>query len=239
VRCGLADVDWFAERRDMTSVVPKLAIKIGVAVVAVAGLGLLFARSLSSTRSEPYPVAPEHLRNWTLTLESAAGPREPLLVLRPPADLVHSLFNLLFKRTMESMNPPAAAGIPLLLRDEYERAFAGRVTPEALLGAARAAGLDRITPVPRCLAHRRESDVRANQQLFFVIFDLPEYARFRQQAAALLGADPSRANFDPDAQSPILFIAVAESTFQRWLPLRADPKTDCMAPIEVTAATGR
>jgi hypothetical protein len=223
----------------MTSFVPKLAIKIGVAVVAVAGLGLLFARSLSSTRAEPYPVAPEHLRNWTLTLEEAAGPREPLLVLRPPEDLVNRLFNLVFKRTMESMNPPAAAGVPLLLREEYKRAFAGRVTPDALLAAARAAGLDRITAVPRCLAHRRDSDSRANQQLYFVIFDLPEYTRFRQQVAALLGGGPSRANFDPDAQSPILFVAVAESNFQRWLPLRADPKADCVAPIEVTAAAPR
>jgi hypothetical protein len=223
----------------MTSVVPKTAIKVGVALVAVAGLAFLFMQSLSSTRAEPYPVAPEHLRNWTLTLETAAGPREPLLVVRPPEDLVNGLFNLVFKRTMESMNPPAAAGIPLLLGEEYERAFAGRVTPDALLAAARAAGLDRIAPQPRCLAHRRNSDTRASQQLYFVIFDLPEYTRFRQQAAALLGTGPSRANFDPDALSPILFVAAAESTFQRWLPLRADPQTDCVAPIEVVGAAPR
>jgi hypothetical protein len=219
--------------------VPKLAIKIGVALVAVAGLGFLFMRSLSSSRAEPYPVAAEHLRNWTLTLEATAGPREPLLVLRPPEDLVSGLFNLVFKRTMESMNPPAAAGIPLMLREEYDRAFAGRVTPDALLAAARAAGLDRSTPVPRCFAHRRDSDTRANQQLYFVLFDLPEYARFRQQVAALLGTGPSRANFAPDAQSPILFVAVAESNFQRWLPLRADPQADCVAPIEVVGAPSR
>ena len=214
----------------MRFVVRKVAIKVGVALVALAGLGFLFMRSVTSTRAEPYTVQPAHLRNWTLALDSAAGPREPLLVLQPPADLVNDLFNQVFKRAMESMNPPAAAGIPLVLRDEYERAFAGRVTPDALLAAARAAGLDRLALVPRCLAHRRISDPGANQQLYFVVFDLPEYARFRQQVAALLGGG-ARADFEPEAQSPVLFIAAAESTFQRWLPLRANPQADCVAPI--------
>jgi hypothetical protein len=222
----------------MTSVVPKTAIKIGVALVALAGLALLFMRSVSSSRSEAYAVPAEHLRNWTLALEDAAGPREPMLVLRTSEDLVNGLFNQVFKRAMESMNPPGAAGIPLLLQEEYQRAFAGRVTKDALLAAARAAGLDRIAPRPRCLAHRRISDSRANEQLYFVIFDLPEYARFRQHVAMLLDG-PSRATFDPDAQSPILFVAAAESTFQRWLPLRADPQADCVAPIEVATAPNR
>ena len=185
---------------------PKVAIKVGVALVALAGLGFLFMRSVTSTRAEPYTVQPAHLRNWTLALDSAAGPREPLLVLQPPAGLVNDLFNQVFKRAMESMNPPAAAGIPLVLRAAYERAFAG------------------------CLAHRRISDPGANQQLYFVVFDLPEYARFRQQVAALLGGG-ARADFEPEAQSPVLFIAAAESTFQRWLPLRANPQADCVAPI--------
>ena len=195
--------------------------------------------SMTSTRAEPYAVAPEHLRNWTLALAEATGPREPVLVLRAPEDLVSGLFNQVFKRSMESMSPPAAAGVPLLLREEFDRAFVGRVTPDALLAAARAAGLDRITAVPRCLAHRRKSDSRSNQQLYFVLFDMPEYARFRQQAAALIGGGASRGAFDPEAQSPILFVSAAESTFQRWLPLRADPETDCVAPLELTAGTSR
>jgi len=194
---------------------------------------------MSSTRAEPYAVPAEQLRNWTLALEAATGPREPMLVLRAPEDLVNGLFNQVFKRAMESMNPPGAAGIPLLLQEEYQRAFAGRVTPDALLAAARAAGLDGIAPRPRCLAHRRNSDTSATQQMYFVIFDLPEYVRFRQQVAALLGGGPSRVNFDPEAQSPILFVAAVESTFQRWLPLRADPQADCVAPIEVAGAPQR
>jgi hypothetical protein len=219
--------------------VAKTAVKVGVAVVALAGLGVLFMRSMSSTRSEPYTVPAEHLRHWTLAVEADAGPRGPMLVLRTSEDLVNGLFNQVFKRAMESMNPPSAASIPLLLPEEYQRAFAGRVSPEALLAAARAAGLDRISPRPRCLAYRRYSEPRLNQQLYFVIFDLPEYARFRQEAAALLGGGPARAAFDPDAQSPILFVAAAESTFQRWLPLRANPQVDCVAPVEVGGAVAQ
>jgi hypothetical protein len=217
----------------MTSVVPKTAVKVGVAVVMLAGLGFLFMRSVRSTRAESYVVPPEDLRNWTLALESGSGPREPMLVLRPPADLVNGLFKQVFKRAMESMNPPSAPGIPLLLQGEYDRAFGGRVTPEALLATARAAGLDRSALVPRCLAHRRISDPGGpNQQLYFVVFDMPAYARFRQQVAALAGGGAPRADFEPDALSPVLFVAAAESTFERWLPLRAEPQADCVAPIE-------
>jgi hypothetical protein len=217
-------------------VVPKAGVKVGVALVVLTGLGFLFMRSVRSTRAEPYRVQAEHLRNWTLALEPAASLREPLLVLQPPADLVNGLFKQVFKRAMESMNPPAAAGIPLLLQEEYVRAFAGRVTPEALLAAARRTGLDRSAPAPRCLAHRRASDSRANQQLYFVVFDLPEVATFRRQVAALAAGGVARADFDPDALSPVLFVAAAESSFERWMPLRADPKTDCVAPIEIGAA---
>lgn len=213
---------------------PKVLVKVAVALVVLGGLGFLFMRSVGSTRAEPYQVQREHLRNWTLALETG-GPREPMLVLRPPADLVNGLFKQVFKRTMESMNAPAAAGIPLVLGDEYVRTLAGRVTPEALLTAARRAGLERTAAVPRCLAHRRASDSRANQQLYFVVFELPEFASFRRQVAALAPAGGATASFEPDALSPVVLVAAAESTFERWMPLRADPQTDCVAPIEIGA----
>ena len=214
----------------------KLLIKIGVALLVLVGLGFLFMRSVRNTRAQPYTVHPEHLRNWTLAVESAAGPHEPMLVLRPPAELVNGLFHQVFKRAMESMNAPAAPAIPLLLQQEYDRAFVGRWPPVTLLAAAQAAGLDRVTLVPRCLAYRRVSDPRGTQQLYFIVFDLPAFARFRQQAAMMAGGGAPRADFDPAALSPVLFIAVAESSFQRWLPLRADPQADCVAPIEISAA---
>ncbi len=209
----------------------RLLIKFAVALVVLTGLGFLFMRSVRGTRAQPYTVAPESLRNWTLAFEPAAGPGDPILVLRPPAALVSGLFHQVFRRAMESMNAPAAPAIPLLLRGEFDRAFAGRVTPEALLGAARDAGLDHLTLLPQCLGHRRRSEPGSTEQLYFVLFDAPAHLAFRERARGLLGGGVPLGDFDPAAQSPVLFIAVAESTFNRWLPLRADPKADCVAPI--------
>jgi hypothetical protein len=31
-----------------------------------------------------------------------------------------------------------------------------------------------------------------------------------------------------------LIIAALDGTFGRWMPLRADPGADCLAPVEVT-----
>jgi hypothetical protein len=217
---------------------PKLFIKIAIALGVLTGLGFLFLRTVTGTRAEPYTVAGQSLRNWTLVLEPASplsSAAEPLLWLRPPPDLVRGLFGQVFKRAMESMNAPEVGGIPLVLQGEFDRAFAGRVTPAVLMVAARDVGLDTAPLVPLCLAHRRVSEVSSTQQLYFVLFDAPAFARFRARIGALLGEGSApRSDFDPAQLSPVLFIAVAESTFNRWLPLRADPKTDCVAPIVVS-----
>ena len=39
--------------------------------------------------------------------------------------------------------------------------------------------------------------------------------------------------FDPAALSPVLIVAGVDENFDRWLPLRADPDADCLAPIEM------
>jgi hypothetical protein len=130
---------------------------------------------------------------------------------------------------MESLSAPSAPGIPLLLDGEL-RAFAGRLTADELLAAAQSAGLASAPIAPRCLGYRRLSERRGVQQLYFLLFDAPAVSRFREQLAARL---PAGANFDPGALSPVLLIAVAQSSFSRWLPLRADPRTDCLAPIVI------
>jgi hypothetical protein len=210
---------------------PRLLIKIALVLVVLAGLGFLFMRTVTGTRAEPYTVPGESLRNWRIVLEPASAGSEPLLALRPPPDLVTGLFGQVFKRVMESMNAPEAPGIPLLLKGEFDRAFAGRVTPAALAASAREAGLDAAPLVPLCLGHRRVSEVSSTKQLYFVLFDAPAFARFRTRIGALLGEGTPRSEFDPALLSPVLFIAVSESTFSYWLPLHVDPKTDCVAPI--------
>jgi hypothetical protein len=48
-----------------------------------------------------------------------------------------------------------------------------------------------------------------------VIFDLPAVARFREQLGATLGLG---SGWDPAALSPVMFVALADSTLPRWLP---------------------
>lgn len=123
--------------------------------------------------------------------------------------------------------------MPLLLQDEFDAAFAGRITPTALLDAARKAGLDTTPLEPQRLALRRVSEPGITRQLYFVLFDVPAFGRFRAEIEALSHAGASASPFDAAALSPIVMIAGSGQALSRWLPLRADPKTDCVAPIAV------
>jgi hypothetical protein len=139
----------------------------------------------------------------------------------------------LFARMGESLNYPPAA-MPVVLRSEFQRAMAGVLTPEALLDAARDAGLELATFQPRCMGHRRISAPGLVKAVYFLVFDLPAFSRFRQEAAERLGAaGRDRSLFDPAALSPVLIAADLDGSFTRWLPLRVDPEADCFAPIVV------
>jgi hypothetical protein len=210
----------------------RTLIKIAAVLAVLAGLGFLFVRSVIDTQSEPYTVASEDLRNWTLSLEEASSPAAPMLVLRSPPGLARDLFAQVFTRSGVSLSGPAVAAIPLVMQDEYDRTFAGRATPDALLTAAREAGLEAAALEPQCLALRRVSAPGVTRELYFVLFNAPAFGRFREQIAALgQGGAPPGAVYDPDTLSPVLFIAASDAAFNRWLPLRADPEADCLAPI--------
>jgi len=180
-------------------------------------------------------LQPADLRGWTLAFEDSAGPRAPFLVLRGTAAVVGDLSHQLFKRTMESLSSPAGATIPLLLRGEYERSFAARVTPQQLLAIARNAGLGVGPLVPRCLGRRRVSDVGSTRQLFFLLFDLPAFAQFRHELSALAVVGQSGTGFDPAAMSPAMVVAMVQSTEDQWLPIAADAAVDCQTPVATTA----
>lgn len=197
-------------------------IKLAVGLGALAVFGFLFMRSLEDARTTPYTVEPRHLRGWTLALEPATSANEPLLVLRPAPELAAGLFRQVFARAMESLNTPVAPAMPLVLRGEFDRGVGDQLTQEALLAAARTAGLERARITPRCLVHRRVSAPGDTRQAYLVLFDAPAVGEFRGQ----LGLDPG-------ALSPILFVAGAGSDFNSWLPQRVSAETECLAPIEI------
>jgi hypothetical protein len=210
----------------------SLLIKIAIGLVLIAVLGLLFVRSAISTRSEPYTTRAAWLREWKVVVESPIGPNEALLSLEAPREFASDLFRQVFSRSGESLSGPSTAAIPLVLKGEFDRSLAGHVTAEGLAAAARTAGLESSTLVPQCLGYRRVSAPGVNRQLYFVLFDAPAIAQFREQVQKLRPAEgATAAAYDPRSLSPILIVAATDSAFSRWLPLVADASGDCLAPL--------
>jgi hypothetical protein len=198
-------------------------IKLGVGICAVAAFGFLFMRSVDDTRGTPYTVEPEYLRTWTVAIDTASKPNDPFLVLRPVPELAAGLFRQVFARAMESLNAPVAPAIPVVLRGEFDRVVGDQFTPESLVSAARAAGLESATITPRCLVYRRVSEPGSTRQVYFVLFDAAAVAAFRRQLA-----------LDAGDLLPILFIAGSGPDFNSWLPQRLNTEPSCLAPVEIT-----
>ena len=143
-----------------------------IALVAVGVLAVLFVRSAQSTRSEPFTIARQDLTGWTLTLTPDGDSVGSLLSLTPKETFLPPLSRALFARMGESLRYPQAA-MAIVLRTEFQHAMAGALAPEALLTAARDAGLESAMPRPECMARRRISSPGIIRDVFFVVFELP------------------------------------------------------------------
>lgn len=198
-------------------------IKVGVVLLLLAGLGLLFIRSVKDARAEPYAISARHLQGWTLGIDTAADSQGSVVSLRPPAEMPMNLFRQLFSRQMESMGTPSEPGIPLALRQELPAS----VTPDQVLELARSAGLEKAAITPDCVGYKRVSAMGATRQLYYVRFSVAGFEGFRSALGAQAGPD-----FKPAALSPILMMA-AQPDFTGWMPIGADAKGDCIAPVTV------
>jgi len=217
----------------LATLLMKTLLKVIAALVAVGVLAVLFVRSAQTSRAEPFTIARQDLTGWTLTLAPDADQLDSLLSITPKAALMPPLSRALFDRMGETLHYPPAA-IPVVLRSEFQHAMSGAIMPDELLNAARDIGLESAMFQPLCMARRRISAPGLVRGVYFLVFDLPLLTRFREQVAQQLraaGRDPSL--FDPAALSPVLIAADLDGNFSRWLPLRADPKVDCFAPVVV------
>lgn len=198
-------------------------IKVAVALLLLAGVGLLFIRSVKDARAEPYVIAARHLQGWTLGIDTAADSQGSVVSLRPPPEMPMNLFRQLFSRQMESMGTPSEPGIPLTLRQELPP----MVTPEQVLELAQAAGLEKAAITPACVGYKRVSAMGATRQLYYVRFSVAGFEGFRSRLGALAGPD-----FKPAALSPVLMMA-AQPDFTGWMPIGPDAKGECIAPVTV------
>jgi len=211
--------------------VRKWAVRLVVGIVMLAGFAFLFMRSLDQARSTPYTLERALLTNWTVRVVEAPTATSPVLELRPPPDLVTRVFDQVFARAGESLNSASGRGMPLVLRAEFEGAFAGAATPDALAAAARSAGLESAPLQPRCMAHLIVSEPGSTRHVYAALFEVPAFDQFRRQIAMQVNNGAPPGSFDPAALSPVLFIAATDPSFDRWLPLRVDPAADCAAPL--------
>lgn len=208
----------------------RVVVRVVIVVAVLTVLGFAFMRSVRSTREAPYTVAPGHMQQeWTFAIEPGTAPTSALLSIRPPREMAGTLFRQLFTRHAESFSGPTVPFIPLLLQDEFNRAFAGRATAEDLLDLARTSGLSAQAFTARCMAYRRDSAPGVIRQLYFVVFDAPAFAHYREQLAAIAGPDSV---FNPAALSPVMFVAASDANFHQWSPVRV-VEGDCVAPISV------
>jgi len=218
----------------MALTVRSALIRIVVGLVALGLLGMLFVRSAQDVREMPFVVERQDLVPWSLVLGPNTDALGSWLSLSPPQPLAGPLGRQIFARAGESLRYPSPPALPLLLVAEYDAALSGVLTSKVLVTLAREAGLESATFEPICMAHRRISEPGGTRGTYFVLFDVPAFGAFRFQVAEALrraGGDTSR--FDPEALSPVLIVAGLDGNFSRWLPLRANPEVDCLAPIEL------
>jgi hypothetical protein len=125
------------------------------------------------------------------------------------------------------LSTPNAPGIGLVLAGELGDAT---VSVDQVLALAREAGLERARLTPRCMGYRRESQPGSTRQLYFVVFDIPEFAAFRAALRDRVGA-AGGSGFETRTLSPVMMLAAAPD-FTRWMPIAVDPERDCVAPVE-------
>jgi hypothetical protein len=215
----------------MTHKSSLLKVIVGVAVLAT--FAVLFMRTVRSTRAEPFVVDRESLTGWTLVQQSRTDPMGAWLAVSPPPQFAASLGREVFERGGESVSYPSPAQVPLLLQSEFDRALAGTVAPEEIVQLARAAGFESMNWKPLCMGYRRVSEPGASRALYFMLFETEAINQFRQQVSELLRASAGDSTvFDPLALSPVLIVAGLDDGFSRWMPLRAEPETDCLASVQ-------
>lgn len=201
----------------------SVLLKIVVAVVACAGVGWLFVRSLDDARAVPYEVRPAHLQGWTLQSVPDASGEQARLLLSPPPELPLRLFRQVFSRAGESLSTPARAGVALVLADELQGAL---VTDADLRELAEGAGLAGTAVNLECMGYRRESQPGRVRQVFFLVVNVPGFDTFRQRLSARLADGEARLR----PLSSVMLLAGAPDV-TGWMPIVVTPETDCVAPF--------
>ena len=197
----------------------QTVVKIGVGAAALVLLPWLFLQTARDTIAEPYEVDDATLTGWRLVLADPGQPGMSVLGLQPPPSLVPGLFDQVFKRTMESMTSPGADILPIVLHGEFQSGLHAVLAPDELLQAARDAGLEAVRFEPVCLGVKREPFVGRSRQIYFVLFEAPAVAAFRQQLGRVAAERGGPGAFGATPFDLVLPIGGSDARWASWLPM--------------------
>ena len=206
-------------------------VKIGVGAAAVIVLPWLFLKTVRDTIAEPYEVGNASLTGWRLVLTDSSQPGISVLGLQPPPALASGLFDQVFKRTMESMTSPGEDILPVVLRSEFQSGLRAVLAPDEMLQTARDAGLEEARLEPVCMGVKREPFAGRTRQIYFVLFEAPAVAEFRQLLGRVAAERGGQGTFEATPFDLVLPVGGSDPRFASWFPMAVDRATDCKAPL--------
>lgn len=178
--------------------------------------------------SLPFVVARTSLTGWTIV---AGEPNEPWVVAaQPPEALVSRLRERLVQAGGEALTPLPRIVLPLVLRQEFVDSLQGLYGIDRLMQLAEDAAVHTAQFEPVCVAQRHDAE---RGTMAFVTMEAPEFWRYRADIEPLQPEQGGSGVFDPAALTPLLAIAATLADTTAWWPLKADPLTDCVAPLVV------
>ena len=206
-------------------------VKLGVGAAAIVVLPWLFLKTVRDTIAEPYEVDDATLTGWRLVLTDPGQPAISVLGLQPPPSLVPALFDQLFNRTMESMTSPGEDILPVVLQREFQTGLRAVLSPDEMLQVARDAGLEEARLEPVCMGVKREPFAGRSRQLYFVLFEAPAVAAFRQQLGREAAERGGPGAFGATPFDLVLPVGGSDAGFASWFPMTVDRSANCQAPL--------
>lgn len=201
------------------------ATAVGAVLLGAVIVQVIRARS-------PYRVDEELLSGWTL---AAAPPGDPAVVeAKPPARLLEDLFRQVSRRSDHALVAPERAAVPLVLAGEYSDSLQGVLSVEDILSVGHDVGLDDVRFEPVCIGERHRESGNSSEELFFAVFDAPQFDKFRFELTPLFPEHAGSGVYDPPALRLILAVAATTKDVDHWWPLGINPQEDCSVSLRAS-----
>lgn len=154
-----------------------------------------------------------------------------VVAMQPPASLTAALFAEASRRAVRPLVAPPHAGLPLVLRTEFDEGLQGVYGVDSVLRIARESGVESDVFEPVCLAHRTVERPDGPAEVYFVPFESAAFVKVRID---LVPAQPEHGGigiYEPSTLIPALIVGATDAAFERWWPLAFDRERDCEAPV--------